>query len=69
MIVIVVKKLRGFVEGQFWWGCHQSACAKKFWHHPTVRGISVAILHQSSVEALLAIPSQEFPFNGTLTGV
>jgi hypothetical protein len=41
MIVIVGKKLRGFVEAQFWWGCHQSARAKKFWHHPTLRGISI----------------------------
>jgi hypothetical protein len=41
--VIVVKKLRGFIEGQFWWGCHQSARAKKFWHFSTIKGIKMQI--------------------------
>jgi hypothetical protein len=43
MIVIVVKKLRGFVEGQFWWVCHQSARAKKFWHHPDGQGYKLSL--------------------------
>jgi hypothetical protein len=38
--VIVVKKLRGFIKGQFWWNHHQNARAKKFVHFSTTNGIA-----------------------------
>jgi hypothetical protein len=38
-IVIVDKKLREFEKDQFWWGCHQTARAKKFWHFSSANGI------------------------------
>jgi hypothetical protein len=37
--VIVDKKLREFEKDQVWWGCHQTARAKKFWHFSTANGI------------------------------
>jgi hypothetical protein len=41
MIVIVVKKLRRFIKGQFWWNHHQNARAKEFEHPLTANGIAV----------------------------
>jgi hypothetical protein len=35
----VDKKLRSLEKGQFWWGCHQNARAKQFWHFSAPNGI------------------------------
>jgi hypothetical protein len=55
MIVIVVKKLRGFIKGQFWWGCHQNARAKNFVHFSTTNGIAFQFCHSGSWEPLTTI--------------
>jgi hypothetical protein len=54
MIVIVVKKLRGFIKGQFWWNHHQNARAKKFVHPSAPNGI----VFKEPVQALLYIAIQ-----------
>jgi hypothetical protein len=48
--VIVIKRLRAFVKGQFWWGCYQNACTKTSVHPLTANGMPTNFdLEQSSV--------------------
>jgi hypothetical protein len=54
MIVIMVKMLRGFIKGQFWWNHHQNARAKKFVHPSAPNGI----VFKEPVQALLYIAIQ-----------